>query len=121
MNFFEGQVAGGPAPVFEVAGEKVPLGGYAFAGPYAGPAWLGIRPEHVRTGGAAQACAYRAQVPVDLVEPMGSDTLVWTTLAGQPFRVRVEGQTTLRPGDPLPIGFDLDQASLFDTQTEHRL
>ena len=52
---------------------------------------------------------------------MGSDTLVWTTLAGKAIRVRVEGQTKLAPGDNLKIGFDIESASFFDVATEARL
>ena len=118
MNFFEGQVAG---DTFTVGDLQVPLAGYDFAEPYQGAAWLGIRPEHFRTGDAAEGCAVVADSSVDLVEPMGSDTLVWTSLAGLPLRVRVEGQTELRPGDAFRIGFDLARASLFDHKTETRL
>ena len=118
MNFLKGDIDGS---LFQTAGQSIPLGGYEFKQPTAGPAWLGIRPEHIRTNEAAQTCQFQSDVTIDLVEPMGSDTLVWATFAGEAFRIRMEGQTTLKPGDPLAIGFDLDRASLFDTQTEDRL
>ena len=58
---------------------------------------------------------------VEIVEPMGSDTLVWAIVAGNRFRIRIDGQTTIHAGDPIKIGFDPAKASFFDAQTELRL
>ena len=82
MNFFEGVVDGGK---FRTADVTIPLDGYEYApgGETSGPAWLGFRPEHVSVGDAAAGDAFKAEVKVEIVEPMGSDTLVWTTLAGR--------------------------------------
>ena len=52
---------------------------------------------------------------------MGADTLVWATLAGQPFRFLVDGQMKLALGDTLQIGVDTSRASLFAKATEDRL
>ena len=61
------------------------------------------------------------EVPVELVEPMGSDTLIYTSLAGETLHVRMDGQAEVRPGDEVEIGFQPDRASLFDPDTELRL
>ena len=58
---------------------------------------------------------------VELVEPMGSDTLVWATVAGERFRIRVDGQTEIRSRDPIRIGFSAAQASFFDAASELRM
>jgi multiple sugar transport system ATP-binding protein len=58
---------------------------------------------------------------VDLVEPMGSDTLVYTTLNGKTFRIRMDGQAKVAKGETLTVGIDPARASLFDTTTEARL
>ena len=63
----------------------------------------------------------QAEVKVEIVEPMGADTLVWTTLAGQPFRFRLDGQIKVKDGDRMQIGFDPAHASLFDKSSELRL
>ena len=118
MNFFEGRVAGGR---FEVADISVPLDGYDFEAAFEGAAWLGVRPEHVRTGDAADRCAYATEAKVDLVETMGADTLIWTNLAGAPFRIRVEGLSDYSAGDSIRIGLDPASASLFDAASENRL
>ena len=58
---------------------------------------------------------------VEIVEPMGSDTLVWTKLGGQNFSFRVEAEKALRNGEPIRIGFDPARASLFDSQSGNRM
>jgi multiple sugar transport system ATP-binding protein len=119
MNFLEGKVDGA---TFDGGAVRVPLDRYGFAGSRTdGPACFGIRPEHVVAGEGAAAQPFRADCTVEIVEPMGSDTLVWTRLGGENFRVRMDGQASVRPGDLLPIGFDPARASIFDTRTELRL
>ena len=85
------------------------------------PATLGVRPEHVATGAAAAEAPVRLEAEVELVEPMGSDTLVWVTVGEKPFRVRMDGQARVAPGDRIALGIDPGQASLFDAKTEERL
>jgi len=58
---------------------------------------------------------------VDLDEPMGSDSLVWLTLAGRPLSARASAEHGYRPRQPVSLGFDLTKASLFDTASEQRL
>jgi multiple sugar transport system ATP-binding protein len=60
-------------------------------------------------------------VSVDLVEPMGSDTLIWAQVGAKPFRIRMDGQARVQPGDRLTVGLDPARASLFDAKTEERL
>ena len=120
MNLFAGQLNG---MTFTCDGFTVDVAGYEFAeGTRAdGGAWLGIRPEHIATGGAAQGMSYTGTAEIDIVEPMGSDTLVWVNFAGQSVRVRTEGQSGLKSGDTLTIGFDAARLHLFDEKTEIRL
>ncbi|MEM7320800.1 MAG: ATP-binding cassette domain-containing protein, partial [Pseudomonadota bacterium] len=94
MNFLEGLLTEGR---FETSDQVLSVGEYPFARPPGGPATMGIRPEHVATGDAADALPFNAEVPVEVVEPMGSDTLAWTRVAGEPFRVRLDGQTGIQP------------------------
>ncbi|MBB6467499.1 ABC transporter ATP-binding protein [Aminobacter carboxidus] len=122
MNFLDGEVEGGAVPAFGIAGTKIPLDRYGFdhvAAP--GKAVLGIRPEHVALGDAASTMPFSAEIGVELVEPMGSDTLVWTKLGGQSFAFRVEAERHISRGDRLCIGFDPARASLFDGQSGKRI
>ncbi len=119
MNFLEGEIK---ENFFLTGGLSLPLDGYAFARPpEAGPAWLGIRPEHVASGDAAGAMPVQAEIEIELFEPMGADTLVWTAFVEQPFHFSLDGQKKLADGDRMQIGFDLARGSLFDRTTEERL
>jgi multiple sugar transport system ATP-binding protein len=120
MNFLEGHYEGG---AFRAAGLTIPMAGYALAAPQVAdrPAILGIRPEHVATGPMVAGSPVTMEVTVDLVEPMGSDTLIWAQLGNAPFRVRMDGQARVSSGDRLTIGLDPAKSSLFDARTEERL
>ncbi|MGX5804222.1 ABC transporter ATP-binding protein [Bradyrhizobium sp. Arg314] len=124
MNFLKGELEAGAVPVFKADGVSVPLGRYQFdgdGGRAAKPCIFGIRPEHIAFGDAAGAMPFTAESTVEIVDPMGSDTLVWTKLGGQIISFRVEADKTLRNGDAIRIGFDPARASLFDAQTDNRL
>ncbi len=120
MNFLDGHYERG---VFRVGALELPMDGYKLGSPQVAdrPATIGIRPEHVATGAMVAGAPFTAEVEVDLVEPMGSDTLVWADFGGKPFRIRMDGQARVRPGDRLTIGIDPARASLFDAGTEERL
>ncbi|MBP1806577.1 ABC transporter ATP-binding protein [Rubellimicrobium aerolatum] len=120
MNFLDGHYERG---TFRSGDLSISMDGYKLAMPQIAdrPAILGIRPEHVATGALVAAAPIHGEVVVDLVEPMGSDTLVWAQVAGKPFRIRMDGQARVAPGDRIPIGLDPAKASLFDAKTEERL
>ncbi|MGB5560055.1 MAG: ABC transporter ATP-binding protein [Paracoccaceae bacterium] len=120
MNFLEGEVVGN---TFTSKGAKIDLKNYQFApgGKPGGAAWFGMRPEHVVVGDLADGMPFRAAIEVEIVEPMGSDTLVWTKVAGQDFRFRMDGQEDVHEGHKLMIGFDPARASLFDKVAEERM
>jgi len=120
MNLFTGQLDG---TTFSCDAFTVDVSGYDFATASRPDAatWLGIRPEHILTGEAANGATYTGTAEIDIVEPMGSDTLVWVNFAGQSVRVRTEGQSGLKSGDTLTIGFDAARLHLFDVTTEIRL
>ncbi|MFQ1702286.1 ABC transporter ATP-binding protein [Loktanella agnita] len=120
MNFLEGTLDG---TNFKVDDMVMPMSGYAFAAPQTAgrPAVIGIRPEHVVTGELVSKAPLQYDVTVDLVEPMGSDTLVYAKLGRHLFRVRMDGKARVDEGDILQIGIDPSHASLFDKKTEDRL
>ncbi|WP_210529429.1 ABC transporter ATP-binding protein [Rubellimicrobium arenae] len=120
MNFLDGHYEQG---MFRSGDLNISMQGYKLGAPQIAdrPAILGIRPEHVATGALVSAAPIQGEVVVDLVEPMGSDTLVWAQVAGKPFRIRMDGQARVAPGDRIPVGLDPSKASLFDAKTEERL
>ena len=52
---------------------------------------------------------------------MGAETLVWCRLAGEPISVRLEGESAVRPGETLALGFPAERLNLFDAATGARL
>lgn len=119
MNMFEGKLTGN---TFVGNGFSVDVSGYEFGteGQKDGSVWLGVRPEHISTQ-ATGSSAFSGEGEVDIVEPMGSDTLVYVDFAGQSIRVRTEGQSGLTSGQSLKIEFDASRMHLFDKTTELRL
>ena len=120
MNFLEGHLEAG---TFKVDDMVMPLDGYPFANGQTAdrPAVIGIRPEHVLTGALVEGAPLRYDVTVDLVEPMGSDTLVYAKLGRHMLRIRMDGQARPHAGEVMAIGIDPSRASLFDKSTEDRL
>ena len=123
INFLEGAIETGSKPVFKAGEFSIPLDGYEFDN---GPSnnksvSFGVRPEHVVNSDQASKMAFSYEVEIDVVEPMGSDTLVWSKLGGQDFRFRVDGQSRMTAGTKTRIGFNPANASIFDNQTELRL
>src|SRR5690606_10109374 len=84
MNFIEGTVEGGTFTASD--GTKIPVGAYEFGAALSGAtkAVLGVRPEHILLGDAAAAMPFQTQAEIEIVEPMGSETLAWTKIAGVP-------------------------------------
>ena len=122
MNFIEGALVerdGGWR--FEADGVSIDASRYPFASaPAAGSAVLGVRPEHIGVGDAPPACSAHAGA-VTIVEPMGGEAVLWTTLAGKPATIKVAGDTEVRVGDSLPFHFDIARASLFEAASGRRL
>jgi multiple sugar transport system ATP-binding protein len=85
---------------------------------------LGIRPEAITDEGSADRSARTldtVSVLVDVVEPAGSDTLVVTTIAGKEVFARLRADAEAKPGEMLPLVFNLDKAVYFDPGTGKRL
>ena len=122
MNFLTGELESGP-PAFRVGGIRVPLDRYAFdeRGAASGRCVLGVRPESVAIGADGAARTFSSEVEVEIVEPMGADTLVWTKLAGTNFAFLVDSENRLKVGDRVAMSFDPGRASLFDEATGVRL
>ncbi|SKA71316.1 carbohydrate ABC transporter ATP-binding protein, CUT1 family [Thiothrix eikelboomii] len=126
MNFFEGQLKVGADPQFSNSSMEFSVKGYqATEALQDQKVWFGIRPEHIQVNtpadACADACAVQLDVVVDLVEPMGSDTLVWANIQGQVLRFRMDGLADIKGGDRVRVGFDPVRASLFNQQSELRL
>lgn len=118
MNFFDGHVEGN---AFHVGNITIPLDAYQAKDGFVGDcqASLGIRPEHIGVGAACNGIEVKSTVQV--VEPMGADTLVWTEMAGKPLSIRVEGERHCNVGDPIHFAIPPECISLFDRESGERL
>ncbi len=122
INFLEGELRNEGGPVVQAAGLTLSLERYQFVRPgKTGPVWFGIRPEHVQTGQLAGSMPVQFEVKAELVEPMGAQTLVWSSVQGTPFRFLMDGQENVAAGHTLLVGFDPARASIFGKEDELRL
>ncbi|MFC3705979.1 ABC transporter ATP-binding protein [Devosia honganensis] len=121
MNFIGGTLEGESFVADD--GTVIPVGAYEYASTAGGgaKAILGVRPEHIFLGEAAQAMPFKTDVEIEIVEPMGSESLAWTKVAGVPVTFRCSSDVALAVGDKVNVGFDIARGSLFDAATENRL
>lgn len=124
MNFLKGDIEGaGAKAAFKLGTLSIPLKSYQADAPL-GPkaATLGVRPEHIRVNGGAEEGA-TAEYPavVDIVEPMGADTLIWLKVEGQTISARVESNEKFTPGQNVKVRFRINLASIFDEATTDRI
>jgi len=121
MNFIEGTLNGNTFTATDAT--TIPVGAYDYATAPAGStkAVLGVRPEHIFVGDAAADMPFKAEVEIEIVEPMGSETLAWTKVAGVPVTFRCSADIDIKDGDKITVGFDIARGSLFDAGTEARL
>ena len=120
MNFLNGKFQNGG---LALGGTSVPLTGYDFEEhpSDARDLVLGVRPEHVTVGDAARSLPYNSEIEVEIVEPMGSETVAWTSVGGQSFTFRADADLGLKPGQKVLIGFEPGRASVFDAAKGTRI
>jgi multiple sugar transport system ATP-binding protein len=112
MNFIKGRLKDGQSPTLVTAsGFRIPLD----AAPRAaiGPEIvLGVRPEHMRLGGASA-------IPAELivVEPTGYETQVIARLDGQDIACVLRERFKGRPGESVPLSLDGGPLHFFEAQT----
>ena len=76
------------------------------------PVVLGIRPEHVDVVDDSRAASVRA--PVQVLESLGNETLIYFQLGGGQFTVRGPGQLSAGIDQEIPLAFRSDHIHLFD-------
>jgi len=120
MNFIKGRLENTGEGLSFLAGDRrLSLAAYPFAtAPSAGQeVVLGVRPEHLEIASNGTWPGFK----VDIVEPMGADTIIWCSDAVGSLQVRTTGSRRAAPGDHLTLHVDPTQVSLFSAQTGERL
>jgi multiple sugar transport system ATP-binding protein len=122
MNFLEGRLAGGGSS-FKMAELSVPLAGYAFEKPASEglDGILGVRPEHIAVGEDAAKMPFQLDSEIEIVEPMGSETVAYAKASGHTFTVRCSSDIALASGQKVRIGFDPARGAVFDAASGMRL
>jgi multiple sugar transport system ATP-binding protein len=78
---------------------------------------FGIRPEHVTETRAYSAAAEFA-MPVDVVEPMGMETMIYFTVDGTEVCARVSPESAMAPGERMRLMADMRHMHLIDAESE---
>jgi multiple sugar transport system ATP-binding protein len=116
MNFAKAKVEAGCLMFSD--GNRLPLSAIR-AGREAGlegrEVVVGIRPEHF---GAVVDPAAALSARVQVVEPLGSDTLVHFTIGGDVLTARMAPEARPEPGAEIRIGVDPTKIHLFDAASE---
>jgi multiple sugar transport system ATP-binding protein len=83
---------------------------------------LGLRPEHItEPRGDQRDTASEFTVPLDVVEPMGMETMVFFTVKGIEVCGRVEPSSAKGPGEPMRLYANLNHMHLIDPATDQVL
>jgi sn-glycerol 3-phosphate transport system ATP-binding protein len=94
------------------AGPLIPLSGRRVANRVT----LGIRPEHHTLGGTG------LMLTVDLVEPLGSETLIHGRIGGNDVEtIVVKVTAAVAPTETVTVSVQADQAHVFDAATGGRI
>jgi multiple sugar transport system ATP-binding protein len=124
MNFIKSEIGGTvTAPSISMGKGKVALKTYAAKGKLkiCQVVVFGARPEHLRLSADNEPGLSDAfDATVDLIEPMGSDSLVWLKLADQILSARVESSQIYKPNENITVRFHVGPASLFDSESGER-
>jgi sn-glycerol 3-phosphate transport system ATP-binding protein len=111
MNLLRGEARG---TSFRVDGQTLDLPAPA---PRDGPLVLGVRPEHVEWDGRGSW-----QLPVDVVETLGAERLVYCRLGTQLFTVRIDGTLPApTPASSARLGLVAERLHWFDPETTMRV
>jgi len=118
MNFIEGSLTRSGSGWCVKAGDlTLPLGPDFAAGTEGRKVVYGIRPEHLGVGAPGTGIPAEVQV----VEPTGASTYVFTRIAGAPVTAIFTDRRKLAPGERVGLLPQLDRLHLFDAETGRRL
>ena len=64
---------------------------------------------------------FQLESEIEIVEPMGSDTVAWTKIGGQSVTFRCRREVISSPARRSSIGFDPARGSVFNAESGDRL
>jgi len=124
MNFFDAKITGSADEMYLDGGSftlKIPTSfNDKLASQLNKEIVFGMRPEDI-----FDKRYYPGAVPedimsttVDVVEPMGSEVLLYLLTGTKPFIGRLDSRTQVRPGDKLDVAVNMDHMHIYDKQTQ---
>ena len=114
MNLLKGTMRGGEKPAVDISGTLFPVAPNASAADGRAVVY-GVRPEHL------EIHADGVPARISVVEPTGSETLVFLRFGDSEIVALFRERHDFRPGDMLHLKPRLDQVHLFDAGTGNRL
>ena len=120
MNFLPARLSAGGSVVAIGGSERATLDLARPLGGEGRDVTLGIRPEHLQP---ASGDAHHVDLRVDMVEPLGADTLVHGRFvaADADVTLRLPGTARLAAGEVVPLSADPAHLHVFDRETGRRL
>ena len=92
------------------------------AGLPAGKAYdAGFRPEHIRLGDAGGAGHQPMKARVEILEPLGAETLALLTVGGATLTGRFPPQAGVKPGDEVTVSLAVNAIQLFEAESGRAL
>ncbi len=123
MNFISGEIRVNSNPVLVTQdGVTIDLAGYKFAEPPVNgrKAVLGVRPEQIHIEEKLEAATV-LPLELNLVEPMGADSLLWGNIGAESVSIRVGPDDNHHIGEKVDVYFQPTMASVFDEESGDRL
>jgi len=112
MNFARAKTEG--SDLVFANGDRLPLSAIQARNDDGRDFIVGIRPEHFTANPSEVSLTCKVQV----VEPLGSDTLIHFAVGNETLTARMPPETRVKAGETLKIGVDPAKIHLFDAATE---
>ncbi len=79
---------------------------------------LGLRPEHItEIHDPEKPGVGRMNALVDVIEPMGMETMVHFFASNVPVTARIDPAVHAAPNEPIPLAVDMNQMHLMETDS----
>lgn len=123
MNFIEGNLVSNNGLYLDEGTFKarVPADAEEVLGPHAGSQVVfGVRPESIRETSAGDGDEHRAtfKAKVEVVEPMGNETIIYVTTGKTPIVARLITRKDIKPDSDIELSIDMRRVHFFDPADE---
>ena len=120
MNFLPAILKNGALALQQYDGQVIPLPPIAARLAEGAAVTVGIRPDDISPLGhglSQDGPGAKLNLTVELAEPLGMESLIYTRIAGQEVQAKLYGPRIVAPGEKLTFRLALDRAHLFDAAT----